>query len=106
MSVGTTGAFALLQTQTPWVWTGALLTSSQVVLLLLLQGLSFEQQCCGRWPYTQGLPVSGRTEVQTSRLTPQEPSAMTLGGLSSREGRGGHQLSDILAPVCFHRPPG
>ena len=40
--------------------------------MLLVSGLSFEQQRCSHWPHAQGCPVSGRTEVQTSRLTPQE----------------------------------
>lgn len=68
--------------------------------MLLPRGLSFEQRCCGRWPYTQGRPVSGRTEVQTSRLTPQEPSAVTLGGLCP-PGKGGEGVSCLTSwPLC------
>lgn len=85
---------------TLWVWTRALLTSSQVALMLLVSRLSFEQQPCGRWPHAQGRPVSGRTEVQTSRLTAQEPSAVMLGRLCL-PGKGGEGVSCLTSwPLC------
>lgn len=68
--------------------------------MLLVSGLSFEQQRCSRWPHAQGCPVSGRTEVQTSRLTPQEPSAVTPGGLCL-PGKGGEGVSCLTSwPLC------
>ena len=68
--------------------------------MLLVNRLSFEQQPCGCWPHAQGRPVSGRTEVQTSRLTAQEPSAVTLGG-HCLPGNGGEGVSCLTSwPLC------